>query len=265
MLPCLTSGVMDLPPAPMPSAQATGFSGRGFGLPWITALPSDAVSSPRCPRMPGVTAPCSPFSPDRACPGVLSVASAGRAQGGPCAALGAAAMLGGDTVVSSGGPWSRHVDGCSAQCQAQRLTVLGFFSPILFLSQGPSLQPGVSVGASTRGGGSFALGPAFGWSGSWRRCRYLPGQVLLRAGRRRGQRAVPRGRKTLGRSQLGVGGNIWGKTLPSHGPDLLGTGGGSWRCRHGCAMAGGEQWPLRSPGALGSPECWGSPSLRAGR
>lgn len=264
MLPCLTSGVMILPP-PMLSARATGFSGRGFGLPWITALPSDAISSPRCPRMPGVTAPCSPISPDRAFPGVLRVASAGRAHGGPCAALGAAAVPGGDMVVSSGGPWSRHVDGCSTQCQAQRLTVLGFFFPHL-IPQSGSFPAAWCVGGRLNSGRGVVYAGA-----SIRLERELPEMLVPAwAGSApgwapRGQRAVQRGRKTLGRSQLGGGATSGVKLFPPMALISSGLGGGSWQCRHGRTMAGGEQWPLRSPGALGSPECWGSPSLRAGR
>lgn len=63
----------------------------------------------------------------------------------------------------------------------------------------------------------------------------------------------------MGRSQLGGGGNIWGKTLPSHGPDLLGTGGGvmampprphdGW----GGAVAPPQPWGFGVPRVLGEP------------
>lgn len=258
MLPCLTSGVMILPP-PMLSARATGFSGRGFGLPWITALPSDAISSPRCPRMPGVTAPCSPISPDRAFPGVLRVASAGRAHGGPCAALGAAAVPGGDMVVSSGGPWSRHVDGCSTQCQAQRLTVLGFFFPPPYSSVrvlpcslvrrwAPQLGAGGRLRWSQHSAGAGAAGDAGTCLG-----RFCSGLGAA------GAASSAKGQENFGQVPVGGGGNIWGKTLPSHGPDLLGTGGGvmampprphdGW----GGAVAPPQPWGFGVPRVLGEP------------
>lgn len=255
---------MILPP-PMLSARATGFSGRGFGLPWITALPSDAISSPRCPRMPGVTAPCSPISPDRAFPGVLRVASAGRAHGGPCAALGAAAVLGGDMVVSSGGPWSRHVDGCSTQCQAQRLTVLGFFFPPPYSSVrvlpcslvrrwAPQLGAGGRLRWSQHSAGAGAAGDAGTCLG-----RFCSGLGAA------GAASSAKGQENFGQVPVGGGATSGVKLFPPMALISSGLGGGSWQCRHGRTMAGGEQWPLRSPGALGSPECWGSPSLRAGR
>lgn len=168
-------------------------------------------------------------------------------------------MPGGDMVVSSGGPWSRHVDGCSTQCQAQRLTVLGFFFPPPYSSVrvlpcslvrrwAPQLGAGGRLRWSQHSAGAGAAGDAGTCLG-----RFCSGLGAA------GAASSAKGQENFGQVPVGGGATSGVKLFPPMALISSGLGGGHGNAATAARWLGGSSGPSAALGLWGPPSAGGAP------